>query len=100
MPVVLMVPLTVLSLLILMVPVAVADVVTGGVSSAPVKLTLTVFPKAAPLPTVNAAEWKRVSVCRFGFVQVGLSPLVPLLRPVCAPLGNCAGSGLTGSPFP
>src|SRR5450631_2020194 len=55
MPAVLMVPLTDLSTPIERVPVPEADVVTGGVSSAPVKFTFTSTAKADPLNAMMAA---------------------------------------------
>jgi hypothetical protein len=55
MPVALMLPLTAPSLLILIVPVADAEVVTGGVSSLPVKLTFTSFARADALLRDSAA---------------------------------------------
>src|ERR1700730_17843939 len=53
---VLIVPLTDLSAPTVMVPVPDADVVTGGVSCAPVKLILRSAAKAAPLPMTNTAD--------------------------------------------
>src|SRR5260370_35632614 len=53
---VLTVPLTDLSAAIVIVPVPDADVITGGVSCAPVKLIFTSTAKADPLPTMNTAE--------------------------------------------
>jgi hypothetical protein len=50
-----MVPLTDLSAPIVIVPAAVADVVTGGVSSAPVKDTFTSVAQADPKPAAKAA---------------------------------------------
>src|SRR5271166_1376614 len=55
MPVVLIMPLTDLSAAILKVPVPDADVVTGGVSSVPVKCTLTSPASANPLLANSAA---------------------------------------------
>src|SRR5882762_6164164 len=53
---VLIVPLTDLSAATVMVPVPDADVVTGGVSCAPVKLIFRSTAKADPVPMMNAAE--------------------------------------------
>src|ERR1700730_3343626 len=53
---VLIVPLTDLSAATVMVPVPDADVVTGGVSCAPVKLIFRSTAKADPVPMTNAAE--------------------------------------------
>src|SRR5450631_2202035 len=55
MPVVLTVPVTDLSAAIVIEPVPDADVVTGGVSSAPVRCNFTSAPAAVPRPTNNAA---------------------------------------------
>jgi hypothetical protein len=52
--IVLMVPLTDLSAAIVIVPVAHADVVTGGVSSAPVNFTFTSRAEAVPMLTASA----------------------------------------------
>jgi hypothetical protein len=52
--IVLMVPLTDLSAAIVIVPVAHADVVTGGVSSAPVNFTFTSRADAVPMLTASA----------------------------------------------
>jgi hypothetical protein len=54
MPAVLMVPLTDLSAVIVIVPVPDAEVVTGGISSAPVSLTLTSTAQADVLIARNA----------------------------------------------
>src|SRR6266403_1541297 len=53
---VLTVPLTDLSAATVMVPVPEADVVTGGVSCAPVKSTFRSAARADPLPMTNAAD--------------------------------------------
>jgi hypothetical protein len=58
----LMLPLTAPSLLILIVPVADADVVTGGVSSAPVKVTCTSFARADTLLKASAAAAKKAQI--------------------------------------
>jgi hypothetical protein len=55
MPVVVTVPVTDLSVAIVIEPVPDADVVTGGVSSAPIRCIFTSAPAAAPRPTSNAA---------------------------------------------
>src|ERR1700677_3665722 len=59
MPVVLMVPLTDLSAAIVMVPLPDADVTTGGVSSAPVKVTFKSTAKLDPLNAMRAAAATR-----------------------------------------
>jgi hypothetical protein len=63
MPEVLISPLIVLSALIVILPVPIAEVVTGGVSSAPVSSTLTSPPKADAVLKTSAADaramWRR-----------------------------------------
>jgi hypothetical protein len=58
----LMLPLTAPSLLILIVPVADADDVTGGVSSLPVKVTFTSFASADTLLKASAAAAKKAQM--------------------------------------
>src|ERR1700679_703058 len=64
MPVVLMVPLTDLSAEIVIDPVPDADVDTGGVSSAPVKLTFRSAAKTDPTNARKAAETARMRMRR------------------------------------
>ena len=56
MPLVLTVPVTVLSAAMLIVPMPVAEVVTGGVSSAPINFTFTSTANADPLNIRSAVE--------------------------------------------
>src|ERR1700728_1163940 len=64
MPVVLIVPLTDLSAAIVMVPTPEADVVTGGVSSAPVNVTFTSVAQAEPMLNASAAVATSARICR------------------------------------
>jgi hypothetical protein len=63
-PVVLIDPVTVWSFAIEIVPVAVAEVVTGGVSSDPVKVTLTSLANADAANRANVVVARRVSAGR------------------------------------
>src|SRR5579863_9672950 len=76
MPLVLMVPLTDLSAAMVMVPVPVAVVVTGGVSSAPIKVTFRSTAKDAPQNAMRpaAAASARTRALLNGLLTVDSSP--------------------------
>src|ERR1700733_192445 len=84
-PVVFKLPLTDLSAAIVMVPVPVAEVVTGGVSSVPMSFTFTSVAEADPAAAANAAVAIRVGRCSFCqsvvmLVSVGLKLVLSYLR--------------------
>src|SRR5450631_1641608 len=95
---VLIVPLTDLSAATVMVPVPDADVVTGGVSCAPVKLTFRSTARADPLPMTIAADATSPQMLlrlmqRFIINSMGLSfewMVVVILRPPPLKLSDAA----------